>query len=408
MFVVQLKNIVKEYLAFKSQKGALLNALFPYLFKVKNKIKVLDNISLEIKKGETVGFIGLNGAGKSTLLKVISGVTKPTSGKVVINGKFAAILELGMGFHPDFTGRENAHLALKLYGHSENIDQLIKQVFDFAEIGQYFDQPVRLYSSGMSVRLAFSVATVVRPELLIIDEALSVGDAYFQHKSFERIKSYKEQGSSMILVSHDKAAILELCDTVYLINHGKILFGGPAVEALDFYNALLANDLSDINIQKSSLDRSQLNSGSKEIEIISCSILDAMSTSCDILETGIEYTLKILAKCNSRVSDVVCGFMIQNKYGQIIFGTNTYHTSNILKQINVNDNIEISFKFFANLGPGDYSISVAFHQHDAHVSKNYNWIDRICIFKVINKNHPSFIGCNFMNIEVDTNITSSN
>jgi lipopolysaccharide transport system ATP-binding protein len=133
-----------------------------------------------------------------------------------------------------------------------------------------------------------------------------------------------------------------------------------------------------------------------------------MSTSCDILETGIEYTLKILAKCNSRVSDVVCGFMIQNKYGQIIFGTNTYHTSNILKQINVNDNIEISFKFFANLGPGDYSISVAFHQHDAHVSKNYNWIDRICIFKVINKNHPSFIGCNFMNIEVDTNITSLN
>ena len=407
MPVVHIRNVVKEYTVFQSQSGALANALFPNLIKNKNKIRVLDNINLEIKKGETVGFIGLNGAGKSTLLKIISGVTKPTAGYVDIKGKFAAILELGMGFHPDFTGRENAYLALKLNGHTDNIDNLINSIYDFAEIGQYFDQPVRLYSSGMSVRLAFSVATVVRPGLLIVDEALSVGDAYFQHKSFDRIKSFREQGSSMILVSHDKAAILELCDTVYLLNQGKVVYGGDPVEALDFYNALLSNDLSDIDIKDIGDGGSQLSSGSKEIEIIDCSIIDEHQTVCDLIETGNEYTLKIMAKCNTNVTDVVCGFMIKNKYGQIIFGTNTFHTDNIIPEIITGDKIEINFKFNANFGEGNYSISVAFHQYDTHISKNYNWIDRIYMFTVLNKKYPNFIGTNFINVDVFSQIISS-
>ena len=407
MPVVHIRNVVKEYTVFQSQSGALANALFPNLIKNKNKIRVLDNINLEIKKGEAVGFIGLNGAGKSTLLKIISGVTKPTSGHVDINGKFTAILELGMGFHPDFTGRENAYLALKLNGHTDNIDNLINSIYDFAEIGQYFDQPVRLYSSGMSVRLAFSVATVVRPGLLIVDEALSVGDAYFQHKSFDRIKSFREQGSSMILVSHDKAAILELCDTVYLLNQGKVVYGGDPVEALDFYNALLSNDLSDIDIKDIGDGGSQLSSGSKEIEIIDCSIIDEHQTVCDLIETGNEYTLKIMAKCNTNVTDVVCGFMIKNKYGQIIFGTNTFHTDNIIPEIITGDKIEINFKFNANFGEGNYSISVAFHQYDTHISKNYNWIDRIYMFTVLNKKYPNFIGTNFINVDVFSQIISS-
>jgi len=407
MPVVHIRNVVKEYTVFQSQSGALANALFPNLIKNKNKIRVLDNINLEIKKGETVGFIGLNGAGKSTLLKIISGVTKPTLGHVDIQGKFAAILELGMGFHPDFTGRENAYLALKLNGHTDNIDNLINSIYDFAEIGQYFDQPVRLYSSGMSVRLAFSVATVVRPGLLIVDEALSVGDAYFQHKSFDRIKSFREQGSSMILVSHDKAAILELCDTVYLLNQGKVVYGGDPVEALDFYNALLSNDLSDIDIKDIGEGGSQLSSGSKEIEIIDCSIIDEHQTVCDLIETGNEYTLKIMAKCNTNVTDVVCGFMIKNKYGQIIFGTNTFHTDNIIPEIVTGDKIEINFKFKANLGEGSYSISVAFHQYDTHIAKNYNWVDRIYMFKVFNKKYPSFIGTNFINVGVSSKIIYS-
>lgn len=407
MPVVKITNIVKEYTILHSKSGVLANAFFPNLIKNKNKLRVLDNINLEIKNGETVGFIGLNGAGKSTLLKIITGVTKPTAGEVYIQGKFSAILELGMGFHPDFTGRENAYLALKLNGHTDNIDDLISSIYEFSEIGQYFDQPVRLYSSGMSVRLAFSVATVVRPELLIIDEALSVGDAYFQHKSFDRIKLFREQGSSMILVSHDKAAILELCDTVYLLNQGKVVYGGDPVEALDFYNALLSNDLSDIAIKDVGRSGSQLSSGSKEIEILDCFITDGHQTVCDLIETGQEYTLKVIAKSKTNALGVVCGFMIKNKYGQIIFGTNTFHTNNIIPKIIIGNKIEIDFKFKATLGEGNYSISVAFHQFDTHITKNYNWIDRIFIFKVHNKKYPRFIGTNFINVDVFSQITSS-
>ena len=401
MSVISLKNITKEYTILGSKSGVLFHALFPNLVKIKNRIRVLDNINLEIQRGETVGFLGLNGAGKSTLLKIIAGVVRPTLGEVLINGNITAILELGMGFHSDFTGRENTELALRLQGHSGQIDHLIQLVADFAEIGEYFDQPVRLYSSGMSVRLAFSVATVVRPEILIVDEALSVGDAYFQHKSFDRIKNFRNEGTSIILVSHDKAAILELCDTAYLLNEGKVLFSGAPSDALDYYNALLSSDATGIDVKNIDARLIQTTSGSKEIEILNCSLRNQTGIECDIIETNKKYFLKISAKCNSDVVDVACGFMIKNKYGQVIFGTNTYHLDKIINEVNTGSTIELSFEFEANLGEGDYSVSVAFHQLETHLVKNFNWIDRILVFKVINTSVTKFVGTNFMPVTAD-------
>ena len=406
MSVISLRNITKEYTILGSKSGVLFHALFPNLVKIKNRIRVLDDINFEIQRGETVGFLGFNGAGKSTLLKIIAGVIRPTRGEVLISGNITAILELGMGFHSDFTGRENTELALRLQGHNGQIDSLVQSVAEFAEIGEYFDQPVRLYSSGMSVRLAFSVATVVRPEILIVDEALSVGDAYFQHKSFDRIKNFRREGTSIILVSHDKAAILELCDTAYLLNEGQMLFSGAPSDALDYYNALLSSDATGIDVKSIGARSSQTMSGSKEIEILDCALVNETGIVCDIVETNKKYSLKILAKCNSDVVDVVCGFIIKNKYGQAIFGTNTYHLDKIIDEVTTGSTIELFFEFEANLGEGDYSVSVAFHQLETHLVKNFNWIDRILVFKVINRSEPKFIGTNFMRVMADVIVRS--
>ena len=202
---------------------------------------VLRDISFSVGPGEAVGIIGQNGAGKSTLLKLITGTARPTEGSVHLQGRIAAILELGMGFNPDLTGRQNAYHAAGLMGFShDDIDRVIAEIENFAEIGDYFDQPTRTYSSGMQMRVAFAVATAIRPDLLIVDEALSVGDAYFQHKSFDRIREFQKQGTSLLLVSHDKGAIQSICNRAILLEKGRVLRDGPPEEVTDLYNALIA------------------------------------------------------------------------------------------------------------------------------------------------------------------------
>ncbi|HEN3619177.1 TPA: ABC transporter ATP-binding protein, partial [Yersinia enterocolitica] len=226
---VSVKNLGKAYKQYPTKLGRLKEWIFPKKYHTLNW--VLRFVDFNINPGESVGIIGINGAGKSTLLKLITGTAAPTEGNVTIRGRVAALLELGMGFHPDFTGRQNVFMSGQLLGLSvPEIEKLMPEIIKFSEIGDYIDQAVRVYSSGMQVRLAFSVATAVRPDVLIIDEALSVGDAYFQHKSFERIKEFKRQGTTLLIVSHDKQAIQNICDKVILIAKGqKIMEGEPEV-----------------------------------------------------------------------------------------------------------------------------------------------------------------------------------
>ncbi|MDQ3195683.1 MAG: ABC transporter ATP-binding protein, partial [Pseudomonadota bacterium] len=202
---------------------------------------VLHNVTFDVKAGEAVGIIGMNGAGKSTLLKLITGTARPSMGKVSIAGRIAAILELGMGFNPELTGRQNVQHAAGLMGiPGDAIERVMPGIEEFAEIGDYFDQPVRTYSSGMQARVAFGVATAVRPEILIVDEALSVGDAYFQHKSFDRIREFRLHGTTLLIVSHDKAAVLTLCNRAILLEKGRVIQDGDPETVMDFYNALIA------------------------------------------------------------------------------------------------------------------------------------------------------------------------
>jgi lipopolysaccharide transport system ATP-binding protein len=256
---------------------------------------VLQDIDFEIKPGESVGIVGVNGAGKSTLLKMITGTTQPTCGQIELEGRVAALLELGMGFHPDFTGRQNAFMAGQLLGMQvEEIEALMPQIEGFAEIGDAIDHPVRTYSSGMQMRLAFSVATARRPDILIVDEALSVGDAYFQHKSFERIRSFRKAGTTLLIVSHDRSAIQSICDSAILLENGRMAMHGKPEAVMDYYNAMLAEREGQI-VRQEMLANGQVRtmSGTGEAGIVSVRLLDEQGAAIEAAEVGQPVVLEV-------------------------------------------------------------------------------------------------------------------
>ncbi|MGL4220012.1 MAG: ABC transporter ATP-binding protein, partial [Shewanella sp.] len=242
MGMITVNRLGKAYKQYPTRWSRLAEWILPGK-KPRHSLKwVMQDVSFTVRPGEAVGIIGINGAGKSTLLKMITGTTQPTTGSISLQGRVAALLELGMGFHPDFTGRQNVYVAGQLLGLTmAEISRLMPDIEAFAEIGEYINSPVRVYSSGMQMRLAFSVATAVRPDILIVDEALSVGDAYFQHKSFERIREYSKQGTTLLIVSHDKQAIQSICNRAILLNAGRVAMEGDPEAVMDYYNALLAD-----------------------------------------------------------------------------------------------------------------------------------------------------------------------
>ena len=230
--IITVNNISKEYLIYKNPEDRLKQAIFPKFRKILGITKkdyfrrfwALGNVSFEVGKGEVLGIVGRNGSGKSTLLQIITGTLSPSSGSLDIKGRVAALLELGSGFNPDFTGRENVYLNASVLGLSKKeIDEKFEQIIDFANIGNFIDQPVKTYSSGMTLRLAFAVQSQIEPEILIIDEALAVGDAKFQAKCFERLRQLKLNGTSIILVTHSTEQIVTHCDRALLLNNGNLL-----------------------------------------------------------------------------------------------------------------------------------------------------------------------------------------
>ena len=241
MRAIRIQNLGKAYKLYPSRRARLAEWMLPFAGRRHRRHWVLQDISFALEAGEAVGIVGVNGAGKSTLLKIITGITRPTTGRVESRGRVAALLELGMGFHPEFTGRQNVLMAGQLLGFT--VDAMVRMmpaIESFAEIGDYIDKPVRTYSSGMQVRLAFSLATADRPDLLIVDEALSVGDAYFQHKSFDRIRQFRDRGTTLLIVSHNRSAIQSICDRAILLHEGRQIKEGVPDDVLDFYNAMLA------------------------------------------------------------------------------------------------------------------------------------------------------------------------
>lgn len=356
---------------------------------------VLQDINFTVQPGEAVGIIGINGAGKSTLLKMITGTTHPTTGSVHITGRVAALLELGMGFHPDFTGQQNALMAGQLLGMSvEEINSLMPEIEAFAEIGDFIDQPVRVYSSGMQMRLAFSVATAHRPDILIVDEALSVGDAYFQHKSFDRIREFGKQGTTLLIVSHDKACIQSICDRAIFLNAGKLAMEGEPEAVMDYYNAMLADRHNQTVKQEITEDgKVQTISGTGEAVVEEIALLNDEGNPIEMVDVGQLVTLRVVVEVNACIERLVLGYGIKDRLGQVVFGTNTDLKKQPIINVPAGSRVEYHIAFQANLGPGTYSIQTALVSSDTHLVNNYEWRDLALIFNVINVNKPNFAGC---------------
>lgn len=359
---------------------------------------ILQDIDLAIAPGETVGLIGINGAGKSTLLKILAGTTRPTTGGLHMEGRVAALLELGMGFHPDFSGRQNVYMAGQLMGlGAGEIQGLMPAIEAFAEIGEYIDQPVRVYSSGMQMRLAFSIATARRPDILIVDEALSVGDAYFQHKSFDRIRQFRAQGTTILLVSHDKGVIQSICDRAILLNAGRIAMQGAPDAVMDYYNALLAEKEAGSIEQTVTADgRIQTLSGSGEATLEDIQMLNAQDEPIEVVEVGQDVTLQIRVRIHQPIGTLVFGYLIKDRLGQSVYGTNTHHLDQPQEQLQPGETITCRFAFQANLGPGNYSISTAHVSTGDHLTNNYEWRDLALLFTVVNLRHPHFEGASWL------------
>lgn len=355
---------------------------------------VLRHIHFSVGPGEAVGIVGENGAGKSTLLKMITGTLQPTEGDVELGGRVSAILELGMGFNPELTGRQNARHSAGLMGHGvEAVEAAMQDIEAFAEIGPYFDEPVRTYSSGMQMRVAFAVATAFRPELLIVDEALSVGDAYFQHKSFARIREFQDQGTSLLIVSHDRGAIQGLCSRAILLEGGRVSKDGRPEEVMDFYNAMIAEkENATLEVRQLEDGAVQTLSGTGEVRTEDIMLLDAQGRAVEFVDVGEQVTLRVIARTHAPIPRLVFGYGIRNRLGQVMYGTNTELIPQVLLDVPQGAVLTFEATFNADLGQGSYSVQTAFVSTGNHLENNYEWRDLALVFNVVNLRRAHFEG----------------
>jgi lipopolysaccharide transport system ATP-binding protein len=392
---IHIEAVGKAYKQYPTRWARLREWITPFS-RPRHSLKwVLQDISFHVRPGEAVGVIGINGAGKSTLLKMITGTTQATTGRIEVSGRVAALLELGMGFHPEFTGRQNVYMAGQLLGLSvDDLTQLMPEIEAFAEIGDYIDQQVRTYSSGMQMRLAFSVATARRPDVLIVDEALSVGDAYFQHKSSDRIREFRRAGTTLLIVSHSRDAIQSICDRAILLDHGRIALEGSPEEVMDFYSAMLAERALDtIRQERLACGKVRTISGTIEAEVVDIALLNAKGQRVELIEVGAAVTLEVRVAIHVDIPRLVLGFLIKDRLGQAIYGINTHRINQALEGLVAGEEVVYRYAFKADIGKGNYSVATSLSRFDSHIDTNYEWRDFALIFHVVNSRKPDFVGC---------------
>ena len=362
----------------------------------------MKDINLKLSRGETLGIIGPNGSGKSTLLQIIAGTLTPTSGEVLVNGRVSALLELGSGFNPEFTGRQNVYLNGRILGLTqEEIEEKFDEIAEFADIGDFIDQPAKTYSSGMFVRLAFAVAVHVEPKIFIVDEALAVGDAMFQHRCMQKIRALKDSGVTILFVSHDSSAILRLCNRAILLEHGSAIKEGDPETIVDFYNALIAQK-EGTQIEQLVLNNGKVKtiSGNGKARVKSISMHNAKGEKVEVINVGELVELRICVEVCSPIDSLVLGYSIKDRLGHVMYGTNTWHTKQVIYQPCMGGEYTFTINFTASLGPGSYSVQTALVDRDNHLTNNYEWCDLALVFKVININKTYFIGCLWNNPEI--------
>ncbi|MBO5468960.1 MAG: ABC transporter ATP-binding protein [Lachnospiraceae bacterium] len=376
--VIKVKHISKIYKLYDNPMDRLKEALKLTKKKKYTEYYALNDINFEVEKGSTVGLIGTNGAGKSTLLKIITGVLTPTSGEVEVQGKIAALLELGAGFNQEYTGIENIYLNGSMMGYTkEQMDERVNTITEFAGIGDFINQPVKTYSSGMFARLAFAVAINVDPDILIVDEALSVGDIYFQAKCFNKMNEIKAKGTTILLVTHDMGSVIKYCDKVVVLNKGNYLKEGKPKEMVDIYKKLLVNQYDDDDeideVIMESEDNQQedksnwknqlkyseekLVYGNNKASIIDFGIFDHKGKLSNMLLKKKDFTIRMRVEFHEDVENPIFAFTIKNVHGSDITGTNTMFEKKDVPLARKGEIYEISFKQQMLLQGGEYLLS---------------------------------------------------
>ena len=374
---IKIHNISKMYKLYDKTTDRLKESLSITKKKYYKEHYALKNISFEVHKGETVGIIGTNGSGKSTLLKIITGVLNATEGEIEVKGRISALLELGAGFNMEYTGIENIYLNGTMQGYSkQEIESRIDEIVNFADIGEFINQPVKTYSSGMFVRLAFAVAINIEPEILIVDEALSVGDVFFQAKCYKKFEEFKKQGKTIIFVSHDLSSIAKYCDRTILLNKGEFLAEGTSKEIVNMYKKLLVNQLDDLNEEQDTktkteampseeewksqiqINPNKIEYGSKKAEIIDFGIFDEHDLVTTTIVKQTMFSIKMKIKFNEKITDPIFAFTLRDIKGTDITGTNTMLEKVDTSEIQEDDVVEISFKQIMSLQGGDYLLQL--------------------------------------------------
>jgi lipopolysaccharide transport system ATP-binding protein len=394
---LRVDNVSKQYRTYARPGDRLKESLSRGRLRRHKEFWALQNVSFEIDKGAIVGIVGPNGCGKSTLLQVIAGTLEPTHGDVWHEGRIAALLELGAGFDPEFTGVENIYMNASLLGLSRReTDRLFPQIERFAEIGDFLYQPVKTYSSGMYVRVGFAIAASVEPDILIIDEALAVGDAVFQHRCLGRIKELHERGTTVLFVSHDAAAVRALCSRAILMKSGQIVIDGKPVDVLNRYQKIIMEREEAYRSESTEVKetpaadlppaplRYTYRHGDQSAEILGAELVDSNGRAVEITESGEHLTLRIIARINTDLDDPVIGFLIKNRHGIHSYGTNTKEQQLELSLVRRGEVIEVSFAFNCSLGIDQYSISLAIHSASGHA---YDWLDGALFLRVTSLYH---------------------
>jgi lipopolysaccharide transport system ATP-binding protein len=363
MDAIAVNAVSKRYAIYRHRWDRLADWVSPERADRRPAHWALRNVSLRVGVGESVGIVGRNGAGKSTLLKIITGTTTPSAGHVATAGRVAALLELGMGFHPDFTGRENLIIAGQLQGFSvDEIRAREPEIEAFAEIGDYIDEPVRTYSSGMQVRLAFSLATAVRPNVLIVDEALSVGDIYFQQKCFERILTFKQSGTTILFVSHDLGAVTHLCDRAILLEKGEVTHDGAPKAVVDLFQASMLA-AADRRPEAMAIAR-DADSGAvgqistPDVDVLSVQVQDAREQPAESVISDDPGGILVRVRFNRALKDPHIGFKLRDRLGRVLYETNTYCMGKTLGAVAAGGEMAVRFGMRFAIAPGDYTVTI--------------------------------------------------
>ncbi len=372
---IQVKNLDKVYRLYDKPSDRMMEALG---FSRKKKYKehhALNQVNLKVYQGETVGIIGTNGSGKSTILKIITGVLNPSAGEVKVNGRISALLELGAGFNQEYNGIENIYLNGTMIGFSEKeIDEKMDAILEFADIGDYVYQPVKTYSSGMFVRLAFAVAINIEPEILIVDEALSVGDVFFQAKCYHKFEEFKRMGKTILFVSHDLSSISKYCDRVVLLNQGVKLGEGSPKEMIDVYKRVLVGqyevtedegggllndkEVTDAAAAKAGINPDLLEYGTNAAKITEYYITDDKGIHTTAVIKGQEFTIHMKVDFAEDVPAPIFAFTIKNIKGTEITGTNTMVEKAFLEPVSAGGKKEAVFTQKMSLQGGEYLLSL--------------------------------------------------